>query len=82
MRVVGYVKSQGCILTPNFSLNTQLFGAADWGACIFTTTDVIEFWEEVASRRHAGLVLSTTITNVLSTHILFDADILLLILAL
>ena len=82
MSVVRYVDSQGCVLTANFSLNTQLFGAANWGACIFTAADVSEFWEKVAGRRHRCLVLPTAVANVLAAHILFDANILLLVLTL
>ena len=82
MHVVGYIDSQGRILTANFSLNAQLLGAANRGACLLAATDIVELWEKVASRRHAGLVLPTAITNVLPTHVLFYADILLLKLAL
>lgn len=82
MSVVRYVDSQGCVLAANFSLNTQLFGAAYWGACILTAASIIEFWEKVAGRRHSCPVLPTAVANVLPTHMLFDANILLLVLTL
>ena len=85
MRVVRYLNSQGSILTAYFSLHIQLLGTAYWwGTGILTAAGISEFWEEVArvSRRHGGFVLSTTVANVLPTHILFDSHILHLILIL
>ena len=85
LRVVRYLNTQGSILTAYFSLHIQLFGTAYCGgACILTAAGISEFWEEVArvSRRHSGLVLTTAVANLLSTHILFNAHILPLILIL
>ena len=82
MRVIRYIYSQGSVLAAYFGLHIQLLGTAYRGSCILTATDVIEFWEEGVSRRHGGLVLSTAVANVLSAHILFDSDILHLILVL
>ena len=85
LRVVRYLNSQGSILTAYFSLHIQLLGTAYWwGTGILTAAGISEFWEEVArvSRRHGGFVLSTTVANVLPTHILFDSHILHLILIL
>ena len=82
MSVVRYVYSQGRILTANFSLNTQLLGTTDRRACIFTAASIIEFWEKVAGRRHSCPVLPTAVANVLPAHMLFDANILLLVLTL
>ena len=63
-------------------LHIQLLRAAYRGACIITASVIVKFWEEVACRRHAGLVLPTAIPNVLSTHVLFDAYVLHLVLIL
>ena len=63
-------------------LHIQLLGAANGRACILTATVTVKFWEEVACRGHAGLVLPTAIPNVLPAHVLFDAYVLHLVLIL